>query len=131
MIAVPPGRLTAQAQIEFFSRVAAALPDTPVMLQNVPAPVGAGLDPSVLLEILNAVPAIRYIKEETLPSGQRLSILYRAVHRKRCWACSVARAAATSRTNCDAAHVERCRQSNWHRFTLRCSRRMAQGKANR
>ncbi|CAD6535267.1 dihydrodipicolinate synthase family protein [Paraburkholderia metrosideri] len=75
MIAVPPDRLTAQAQIEFFSRVAAAVPDTPVMLQNVPAPVGAGLDPEVLLEILNAVPAIRYIKEETLPSGQRLSIL--------------------------------------------------------
>jgi 4-hydroxy-tetrahydrodipicolinate synthase len=75
MIAVPPNRLTAQAQIEFFSRIAAAVPHAPIMLQNVPAPVGAGLDPEVLLEILNAVPAIQYIKEETLPSGQRLSIL--------------------------------------------------------
>jgi 4-hydroxy-tetrahydrodipicolinate synthase len=77
MIAVPPERKTAQSQIEFFSRVAAAVPDTPVMLQNVPAPVGAGLDPDVLIEILNAVPRIQYIKEETLPSGQRLSILKR------------------------------------------------------
>jgi 4-hydroxy-tetrahydrodipicolinate synthase len=45
------------------------------MLQNVPLPVGAGLDPEVLLEILAAVPSIRYIKEETLPSGQRLTEL--------------------------------------------------------
>jgi 4-hydroxy-tetrahydrodipicolinate synthase len=67
--------LTAKAQIEFFSRIASAVPDIPIMLQNVPAPVGAGLDPKVLVEILSAVPAIRYIKEETLPSGQRLSVL--------------------------------------------------------
>jgi 4-hydroxy-tetrahydrodipicolinate synthase len=77
MIAVPPERKTAQAQIEFFSRVADAVPDTAIMLQNVPAPVGAGLDPEVLLEILTAVPSIRYIKEETLPSGQRLSTIRR------------------------------------------------------
>lgn len=78
MIAVPPERKTAQAQIEFFSRVAQAVPDTPIMLQNVPAPVGAGLDPEVLLEILNAVPSIQYIKEETLPSGQRLTVIKRS-----------------------------------------------------
>lgn len=78
MIAVPPERKTAQAQIEFFSRVADAVPDTAIMLQNVPAPVGAGLDPDVLLEILTAVPSIRYIKEETLPSGQRLSTIRRS-----------------------------------------------------
>jgi 4-hydroxy-tetrahydrodipicolinate synthase len=77
MIAVPPERKTAHAQIEFFSRVADAVPDTAIMLQNVPAPVGAGLDPEVLLEILTAVPSIRYIKEETLPSGQRLSTIRR------------------------------------------------------
>ena len=45
------------------------------MLQNVPPPVGAGLDPEVVLEVLAAVPSIRYVKEETLPSGQRLSVL--------------------------------------------------------
>lgn len=77
MIAVPPDRKTAHAQIEFFSAITQALPHTPIVLQNVPAPVGAGLDPAVLIEILNAVPDIRYVKEETLPSGQRLSIVIR------------------------------------------------------
>ncbi len=45
------------------------------MLQNVPPPAGAGLDPGVVLDLLRAVPAIRYVKEETLPSGQRLTAL--------------------------------------------------------
>lgn len=81
MIAVPPDRKTADAQIEFFSAVARAVPDTPIVLQNVPAPVGAGLEPDVLVAILNAVPGIRYVKEETLPSGQRLTSVRRAAPR--------------------------------------------------
>ena len=75
MIAAPPDRLTAQAQIAYFREVSAAVPGATLMLQNVPPPVGAGLDPAVLIEVLSAVPAIRYIKEETLPSGQRLTAL--------------------------------------------------------
>jgi len=75
MVADPPDRLTAQAQISYFTQIAAAVPTATLMLQNVPLPVGAGLDPNVLLEILAAVPSIRYIKEETLPSGQRLTEL--------------------------------------------------------
>jgi len=75
MVADPPDRLTAQAQIAYFSQIAVAVPRATLMLQNVPLPVGAGLDPDVLLEILAAVPSIRYIKEETLPSGQRLTEL--------------------------------------------------------
>ena len=75
MVADPPDRLTAQEQIAYFSQIAVAVPSATLMLQNVPLPVGAGLDPNVLLEILAAVPSIRYIKEETLPSGQRLTEL--------------------------------------------------------
>ena len=75
MVAVPPDRMTAASQIEYFAEIAQAVPDAVLMLQNVPQPVGAGLDPEVLLEILKAVPAIRYIKEETLPSGQRLTAM--------------------------------------------------------
>lgn len=78
MIAGPPDRITAQSQVEYFAAVARSVPDTPIMLQNVPAPVGAGLDPAVVLEVLRAVPSIRYVKEETLPSGQRLTALRRA-----------------------------------------------------
>lgn len=75
MIAVPPDRPTAEAQIEYFAQIAQAVPGAPVMLQNVPQPVGAGLEPAAVLQVLQAVPAIRYVKEETLPSGQRLSAL--------------------------------------------------------
>jgi 4-hydroxy-tetrahydrodipicolinate synthase len=75
MIAVPPDRPTAAAQIDYFSEVARAVPGAPIMLQNVPLPVGAGLDPSAVVEVLRAVPDIRYVKEEALPSGQRLTVL--------------------------------------------------------
>lgn len=75
MIAAPPDRKTAAEQIEYFSQIATELPGAAIMLQNVPPPVGAGLDPDVLVEILKAVPAIRYVKEEALPSGQRLSVI--------------------------------------------------------
>ena len=75
MIAAPPDRPGTEAQIAYFSAIAQAVPSTSLMLQNVPPPVGAGLEPPALLGILAAVPAIRYIKEETLPSGQRLTAL--------------------------------------------------------
>jgi 4-hydroxy-tetrahydrodipicolinate synthase len=75
MVAVPPDRPTAAAQIEYFAEVARAVPGAALMLQNVPLPVGAGLEPAAVLQVLAAVPAIRYVKEETLPSGQRLSTL--------------------------------------------------------
>ena len=79
MIAAPSTFKTAAEQIAHFQAIAAAVPGTALMLQNVPPPAGAGLDPAVLLEILAAVPEIRYIKEEALPSGQRLTeVLARA-----------------------------------------------------
>ena len=75
MVAVPPDRKSAAEQIAYFALVAQAASGATLMLQNVPPPVGAGLDPDVLLEVLAAVPSIRYVKEETLPSGPRLSVL--------------------------------------------------------
>jgi 4-hydroxy-tetrahydrodipicolinate synthase len=75
MVAVPPDRKSAAEQIIYFKEVAKAAGGAVLMLQNVPPPVGAGLDPEVLIQLLEAVPSIRYIKEETLPSGQRLSVL--------------------------------------------------------
>ena len=79
MVAAPAALKTSAEQIAHFQAIAAAVPGTALMLQNVPPPAGAGLDPAVLLEILAAVPEIRYIKEEALPSGQRLTeVLARA-----------------------------------------------------
>jgi 4-hydroxy-tetrahydrodipicolinate synthase len=43
------------------------------MLQNAPQPMGAGLAADTVAEIVRGVPAIRYIKEETLPCGQHVS----------------------------------------------------------
>lgn len=77
MVAAPPHLGTTAGQVGYFTDVAAAVPAAALVLQNVPPPVGAGLDPSVIVEVLRAVPGIRYVKEETLPSGQRLSAVRR------------------------------------------------------
>ena len=73
MVAAPPQWKEAQQQIAYFQALSQAVPGLPLMLQNVPPPVGAGLDPEVLIKVVSAVPAISYIKEEALPSGQRLT----------------------------------------------------------
>jgi len=72
MVAAPADRKDTAAQVAFFSELAARV-SAPIMLQNVPPPAGAGLTPDTLAPILEAVPAIAYVKEETLPSGQRLT----------------------------------------------------------
>lgn len=58
----------------FFARVGDRA-GIPIMLQNAPVPVGSGLSVETILEAAAAVPAIRYVKEETLPSGQRITRL--------------------------------------------------------
>jgi 4-hydroxy-tetrahydrodipicolinate synthase len=78
MVAAPANRNDVEGQVEYFRGMAEAAGRTAIMLQNVPPPAGAGLDPAVLLQVLRAVPAIRYVKEEALPSGQRLTALHGA-----------------------------------------------------
>jgi len=75
MVAAPALQAGTAALLAHFAAIAEALPATPIMLQNVPPPAGAGLEPTVLLQIVTAAPGIRYVKEETLPSGQRLTAL--------------------------------------------------------
>jgi len=77
MVAAPAALLTTKDQVAHFAALALAVPGLAIMLQNVPPPVGAGLAPEMVAEILQAVPAIRYVKEEALPSGQRLSVIRR------------------------------------------------------
>lgn len=60
------------AQIAYFKAVSAGAP-VPIMLQNQPKPIGAGLLPEEVAEIVKAVPEIRYVKEETAPFGQNLT----------------------------------------------------------
>lgn len=73
MVAAPPDIPDVAGQIARLRQLSEAVPGVALMLQNVPPPVGAGLDPEAIVDILAAVPAVRYVKEETLPSGQRLS----------------------------------------------------------
>lgn len=74
MVMAPPGNgQEAAKHIAWFAAFAAAAPGMPVMLQNAPAPNGAGLAPETVAAIAAAVPAIRQVKEETLPCGQHVS----------------------------------------------------------
>ncbi|WP_217705516.1 dihydrodipicolinate synthase family protein [Peristeroidobacter soli] len=47
----------------------------PLMLQNAPTPMGSGLATEAIVKILAAAPAVCYVKEETVPSGQRITAL--------------------------------------------------------
>lgn len=55
----------------FFLAVARVTP-LPIMLQNAPAPMGAGLMPEEVAAIAKEVAAVRFVKEETLPCGQNI-----------------------------------------------------------
>ncbi|WP_405398686.1 dihydrodipicolinate synthase family protein [Maribacter sp. Asnod2-G09] len=60
---------------EYFLHISENLPNCEIMLQNAPSPMGAGLDVEFILEIVSSNPSITYIKEETLPSGPRITSL--------------------------------------------------------
>lgn len=74
-----PNRLAGDVagQIAYFQAVAAATA-LPIMLQNAPAPMGAGLSPEDVARIATAVAAIRFVKEETLPCGQNVERILKA-----------------------------------------------------
>jgi 4-hydroxy-tetrahydrodipicolinate synthase len=74
MIMAPPGCGQDVAQhVAFYRAVAEAAPGVVIMLQNAPGPNGAGLPPEKVAAIAAEVPAIRYVKEETLPCGQHVT----------------------------------------------------------
>jgi 4-hydroxy-tetrahydrodipicolinate synthase len=65
-------------QTVYFEAVAAGS-GVPIMLQNQPKPIGAGLTPEEVAAVADAVPAIRFVKEETPPCGQHLTRIRKAV----------------------------------------------------
>lgn len=73
MIMAPAGLgADVERQIGFYRAVSGGT-SLPIMLQNAPPPMGAGLVAETVAAIAKAVPAIRYVKEETLPCGQNVS----------------------------------------------------------
>lgn len=73
---VTPGRYADDmAGLAGFYRRLSAAADVPIMLQNAPIPMGLGLSPAAVLDIVRAAPEIRYVKEENIPCGQRITAL--------------------------------------------------------
>ncbi len=73
MVMAPPGLgQDIDKHIAFYHAVADQA-GLPIMLQNAPAPNGAGLSPEAVAAIAKAVPGVRFVKEETLPCGQHIS----------------------------------------------------------
>jgi 4-hydroxy-tetrahydrodipicolinate synthase len=79
MIMAPAGLGADVAKHAAFYAAVAGATALPIMLQNAPQPMGAGLKPDAVAEIVRAVPQIRFVKEETLPCGQHVTKIMAAV----------------------------------------------------
>jgi 4-hydroxy-tetrahydrodipicolinate synthase len=79
VIAMPPYvvPLGPDGVLDYYTRIAEAADGLPVVLQNVGGQVGVPMRADAVVRIAEAVPAIRYVKEETLPSTHRISELLR------------------------------------------------------
>lgn len=79
VIAMPPYviRLDPDDIHDYYARIATAAGGLPVVLQNVGGEVGMPLSAEAITRIAKAVPAVQYVKEETLPSTHRISELLR------------------------------------------------------
>ncbi|MDX0659823.1 dihydrodipicolinate synthase family protein [Sinorhizobium medicae] len=65
----------ADAVAAFLSASAMQMPDAEFILQNAPAPRGSDLSPEAVLKVVRRVPAVRYVKEETLPAGPAITAI--------------------------------------------------------
>ncbi len=65
----------AAAVTQFYASIAQECPKVRIILQNAPAPRGSDLTPQAVIDVAAAVPAIQYVKEETIPSGGPISTI--------------------------------------------------------
>ena len=79
MVLIPPVfEKDAEGALRFIKSVIENTQGVEIILQNAPVPVGAGLTAADLVRIVEASPAVHYIKEEVLPSGPRITALRRS-----------------------------------------------------
>jgi 4-hydroxy-tetrahydrodipicolinate synthase len=80
VMALPPyvRRPGQRGIIDYYAAIADAA-QTPVVLQIAPPPFAFGISALALAELLERVPAIRYVKEERLPPGHNISLAIGAV----------------------------------------------------
>jgi len=73
VMAVAPAALSGNSPAirDYYEQVAAA--GLPVILQNAPPPAGCALSADDVIGLVRAIDGIRYVKEETLPCGQRIT----------------------------------------------------------
>lgn len=73
----PPNSIGAGADAvaAFLSASAMQMPGAAFILQNAPAPRGSDLSPDAVLKVVRQVPAVRYVKEETLPAGPAITAI--------------------------------------------------------
>jgi 4-hydroxy-tetrahydrodipicolinate synthase len=72
-VAPPSMRDDPALQVDYYRRIAAH--GVPIILQNAPAPAGCGFAAERIAQIVSDVSGIDYVKEETLPCGQRITRL--------------------------------------------------------
>lgn len=61
-----------KALVDLLSNLAEAS-GADLILQNAPPPLGPGLAPAAVVDVMRNVPALTYVKEECLPAGQRIT----------------------------------------------------------
>jgi 4-hydroxy-tetrahydrodipicolinate synthase len=130
-----PGHLgnSVEAQIEYFQQVAAKA-GVPIMLQNQPKPIGAGLTPEEVAAIASAVDMIRYIKEESPPCGQHLTRIKNAAKDSvdaifggaggRYVMDEMARGAAGTMPACELADIHAMMMKSWREGDIATARKL-------
>ena len=71
---MPPPGVSASAMRVVLAEIGRAS-ELPIVLQNAPSPLGPALAADQMRDIIEGVGYIRYVKEETLPCGQRITRL--------------------------------------------------------
>ncbi|MEJ7670138.1 MAG: dihydrodipicolinate synthase family protein [Casimicrobiaceae bacterium] len=73
VMAVAPPTLKSDpgAIADYYARIAAG--GVPIILQNAPPPAGCALAPDEVVALALSIAGIRYVKEESLPCGQRIT----------------------------------------------------------
>jgi 4-hydroxy-tetrahydrodipicolinate synthase len=78
VIAMPPyARKASQAEIVDYFKAVAAAAELPVFIQNYGPPVGTPLSAAFMVQLVEAIDGVSYVKEETLPAGQVMSEVFR------------------------------------------------------
>lgn len=132
MAPLTPGNDIA-AQTDYFREVAERA-GVPIMLQNQPRPVGAGLTPEEIAAVARSVPEIRYVKEETPPCGQHLTRIKAVANGSidaifggaggRYIADELARGAAGSMPACELADIHAMLVHAWQKGDVATARKL-------